>query len=518
MAAVRWDQRAVASVTVQGTVTDQKLFTDSVDEQGWLVVESHVPTGLSTLTAGYARYTVEVRFPGSAYRAVSGARQRLEVLAEHLKLELTVTAVDLVRGEPDLRPHWTVYRPAAGPPTPVGSGRLELLRRRVAETRGTGRQTRANTEAQALALARWPLPGTAATPADARVRPSWREASGLGRHPGGPRRHLLAGLSHCMIVLLAVGVAVTQNDHTSVAQARFWFFLLVALGAVTVAAIRLRRNRPGMPPAGLVLTLAVIGAGSFLTGANMGWAFEAYAPDVFSGGYALLILLTGLFILRGLSLLFRTAPLRSTLPWLLPALLPFIPGLVPSVGLWQTTLYLNELHVDVEDIQIPAWDQFQSTLAVLGAMSLWLLAPALLGLAQHLHLMIRERWMAYTAFALLSVWCLLIGAWQFAYLPAVNAGMEAANAASSETDAPGGFGVAPEWVCVLPIDAAEKVPADGGRLDPEQPYLKIGDADGTAVLASAAEQPLKIRLSAVRLIPIGEAPGSHTCTEFMAFR
>ncbi|WP_435218315.1 hypothetical protein [Streptomyces sp. bgisy034] len=120
-------------------------------------------------------------------------------------------------------------------------------------------------------------------------------------------------------------------------------------------------------------------------------------------------------MIRGLVLLFRYTSLRGALPWLLPALLPFVPGLLPSVSLWQPTLYLNELSVDVEDVQIPARDQFDLALIVLGAMSLWLVAPALLGMAQHVHFMIRERWIGYAAFALLSAWCLLIGAWNFAW-------------------------------------------------------------------------------------------------------
>ncbi|MER5473070.1 hypothetical protein [Streptomyces sp. NPDC002685] len=518
MAAVRWDQRAVAQVVLRGTATDQELFVEAVEDQGWIIVDSRTPVGLSALAAGCAHYTVEIRFPGSSFRAVTGARQRLEVLAERLKVELTVTAVDLVRGAPDLRPHWTVFRPAVGPQSPAGTGRLAGVRRRAAAVRGVGRQTRAYSQAEALTLAAQPLPGIAATPADAQVRPSWRELSGQGHRPQGPRRHLLDGMSSSLVVLLLTGVAVAQNEHTSIDQARFWFFVLVGAGALALSTLMLRRNRPGLPTMGLLLALAVTGGGSFCLGMFTGQAFEAYAPDVFTGGYALLILLVGLFILRGLGLLLRHASLRSVLPWLLPALLPFIPGLLPSVGLWQAILYLNAFDVAVEDVQIPAWDQFQSALAVLAIMSLWLIAPALLGLAQHLHFMVRERWIVYAGLALVSTWFLLIGGWQFAYLPAVDAGFDAYNAISDGKDAPGGYGVEPEWVCVQPLVAADATAVDGGVLDPTRPYLKVGDADGIAVLASTAEQPLKIRLSTVRVIPIGTAPGNRTCTDFMAFR
>ncbi|MFF4763334.1 hypothetical protein [Streptomyces sp. NPDC001292] len=174
MAGVHWDLRAVAQVTVHGTATDQKLFTDALDEQGWIAVGSRVPAVVTALAAGLADYTVEVRFPGSAYCAVTGARQRLEVLAERLSLELTVTAVDLVRGRPDFRPRWTVFRPAAGPQTPPGPGRLERLRRRVGEVRGTGRQTR-----RTPGTRRWHSP-----PGRCPASPTLPPTRGSGR-PGG---------------------------------------------------------------------------------------------------------------------------------------------------------------------------------------------------------------------------------------------------------------------------------------------------------------------------------------------
>ncbi|MGX1541317.1 hypothetical protein [Streptomyces adustus] len=227
-------------------------------EQGWLLVESGVPGNSTALAAHVADYTVEVRFPGSSYRAVTGARQRIEVLAERLKIELTVTAVDLVRGRPDFRPHWTVFRPATGPQVPTSSGRLERLRRRAAELRGTGRQTRAYTRTEASALAARSLPGVASTPADARIRPSWLELGtengGPGPQSGTPRRRLFDGLGSPLVVVLLVGFAVAQNQHTSPAQVRFWFFLLFVGGALALAATALRRNRPDQPLA-LVLVL-----------------------------------------------------------------------------------------------------------------------------------------------------------------------------------------------------------------------------------------------------------------------
>ncbi|SEE37079.1 hypothetical protein SAMN05428938_8034 [Streptomyces sp. KS_5] len=515
MGSVRWDQRAVAQVKVRGTATDQQLFTAAVTEEGWLELESDVPDGLTAVAEGCAEYTVEVRFAGSGFRAVTGARQRLEVLAERLKLDLTVTAVDLVHGGPDFRPHWRVFRPATSSAAPVAIGRRERLRRAIAEARGTGRQVRADSEAEALALAARVLPGTVAPPADGQVRPTWREL-GLDSRPAPARRtHQFAGLRYCFIVLVALGVAIKQNDHTSPAQGRFWGFLVVGLATVAIAGVTLKHNRPDWHPLKVVAALFMPCFLGFGAGLFTGEALGGSAPDAFSGGDALLIMLTGLLVLRGLALLFHHAPLRAALPWLLPALLPFAPGLLPALGLWQPTLYLNEMNVDVEDVQIPAWNQFWSALAVLGAMSLWLIAPALLGLARHLHFMIRERWLGYAGFALLSAWCLVIGVWQFTYLPAVNAGSEAVTAALDGEDAPTGYGVDPEWVCVLPVGPLEKIPVDGGTLDPDQPYLKLGDADGTAVL-TASLAPLKVRVSSVRFIPLGMSPGSHTCDEFPA--
>ncbi|MFF4796107.1 hypothetical protein ACFY2M_42090 [Streptomyces sp. NPDC001276] len=366
-----------------------------------------------------------------------------------------------------------------------------------------------------MALAARPLPGVADTPADARIRPSWREFTGPGPRPAEPRRHLFAGLSSPLIVVFVVGVADAQNKDTSPDQARFWFFLLAAAGALTATALALDRNRPGLPGAGQIALSAMMSAVVFVRGLVTGEGLDAYAPDAFSGGYALLILLVGMFIWRGLGLLLRHASLRGVLPWLLPARLPFVPGLLPSIGLWQTILYLNEFHVDVEDVQIPAWDQFQFTPAPLAILSLWLIAPALLEWAQHLHFMVRERWIVYAGLVLVSAWFLLIGAWNFAYVPAVEAGFEVYSAVSEGREAPGGYRVSPESVCVRPLNNAAAVPVDGGVLDPDRPYLKVGDADGTAVLATTAEQPLKVRLSAVPLVPALFPPGARTCSAIL---
>ncbi|MEU5342712.1 hypothetical protein AB0H18_18040 [Streptomyces sp. NPDC020766] len=514
MSAVRWDQRAVAQVTVRGTATDQELFTSALSEQGWVELDSSVPTGLTPLTEGRAEYLVEARFPGSSYRAVTGARQRLEVLGERLRLELTVRAVDLIRREPDPRPRWTAFRPAASQVRAATAGRFGRLRLAVAEARGTGRQTRADTEAEALSLSHSPLPGTAPPPADIQVRPSWAETGFAGPVAAASRPHLLKGLRYCLIILLAIGVAGTQSAETSPAQPRFWIFGVTGLGALAATALVLRHNRPDWPRRVRALALVCACGGSLFFGMLTGEALTAFAPDGFSGGYALLILLAALTTARCLALLLRHASLRAVLPWLLPALLPFLPGLFPSVGLWQPTLYLNELGVDVEDVEVSAWDQFQSVLAVLAAISLWLVAPALLGLAHHLHFMVRERWIGYAGFVLLSVWGMAIGAWQFAYLPAVDAGVAASHAVSEGDTAPPGYGVEPEWVCVIPVDTLKKTPVDGGILDPKEPYLEVGDADGTAVLISSEHSldPIRVPLSSVHLVALGTAPGSHACT------
>ncbi|MEW2259834.1 hypothetical protein [Streptomyces sp. NPDC047869] len=513
-AMVRWDQRAVALVELRGSATDQALFEDALGQHEWPVLDQQGPS-VSSQGVRVIRYTVELRFPGSSFRAVTGARHRLEVLADRLRIDLIVKAVDRVEREPDVSHLWSVYRRARDPAAHPGLSRRARLNHRMAELRGTGRKVRADDASEAHNLGLRALPGAPAQPSDASVRPAWSTLMIRGSVPARPRRPVIEGLRLPLLVALVLGMTFVQSSpagHTGPSGPQFWSLACVAVVVAVIAAAVTVCNRPELPAvAAAVPGPALCGLAGF-GGVLIGWPLAVVAPDGFAGLKAFGVLLLGLLTFLGLWLLFRQSTWRTSLPWLLPALLPFIPGLLPAIGLSLPTVYLGAFDVDVEDVQLSMLDELRSAFHVLAAISLWLIAPALLGLVRHLHLMVRDRWMGYAAFAVFSAWSLLIGAWQLAYLPALDAGDSAESAAAyreGPIGAYGAYGIEPEWVCVRPVAAPDKVPVTGGELYSDEPYLWLGEADRIAVLWSPPDyHALKVPLDFLRIKPYDSHPDS----------
>lgn len=68
------------------------------------------------------------------------------------------------------------------------------------------------------------------------------------------------------------------------------------------------------------------------------------------------------------------------------------------------------------------------------------------------------------------------------------------------------YGIEPEWVCVDTTDPLDEVPVSCGELGLKRPYLKIGDAGGTAVLWDRRrESALKVPLDKLRMVPAKSA-------------
>ncbi|MFD3410563.1 hypothetical protein [Streptomyces cyaneofuscatus] len=139
------------------------------------------------------------------------------------------------------------------------------------------------------------------------------------------------------------------------------------------------------------------------------------------------------------------------------------------------------------------------------AANLWLIALAGLGYLQHLHWCVRDRWIGYTLLGFFALVLLTSGVWNFGLRTAAHAGAGAVRAAASGKAVDAYFGISPQWVCVRPIGPADGIHVDGGEFRPSRPYLKIGDASGTAVLWDPAEKgALKMPLDKLRIIPVDE--------------
>ncbi|MFJ6937247.1 hypothetical protein [Streptomyces sp. NPDC101132] len=486
---VRWDQRAVALVELRGTLTDRQLFEEAVAARGWPVLERR-GREVTAVTEGVAWYVVEVRFPGSEFRSVVGARQRLEVLAEELRLALVVEAVDRVARPSEVRPGWV--------PAPAGGGTSHRSWTRAVLAWGANvRQLRAGSETAARALAARPLPGAPGTgPGDAVRRLEPGEDDLAGRRAPVYRRQWVP-----LSLAVIAGVGATEDGRLDPSPVTLASGLVLVGAAVACAALLAVRSRPDwtLGRARAVVTAPLVAA------ALVAAVLCVSLPDALAPGPVLSFVAPGTGVVVGLWLLTRQASWRVLLPWLVPAALPLVPGLLPGLGVSLPALYLRAFGLDLEDVEVASVQQLQAALKVLVCMGVWLVAPAFLGFLKHLHLMIRGRWGGYAAFAALSAFSLLIGAWTLAFGPALEAGRAAvADAAEGRQVAPY-YGVEPEWVCAGTVRPVAQVPVEGGVLDPRRAYLLVGDAGGTAVLWDRQRKAaLKVPLAALRLVPAGD--------------
>ncbi|OEJ32427.1 hypothetical protein [Streptomyces subrutilus] len=505
-----WDQRAVALVVLRGTATDRGIFEAEVAAQGWDVLERDGPAATPTAESTCA-YLVEVRFPGSGYRATTGARERLEAVADRLVLDMVVEAVQLVERDPLDLPVWHGYQPPRLPPCTTPVPLPERVRERAATwwavtlgPRDTGRQVRAESEAEARALAGRALPGAPPAPNGSSVRRSM----GTGPRPAGqqvPRRRGPAR-QFAMVrfpVLLALLCGAWTGALWGRGPGAWWPVLPCLAVALAGAAVVLRRAAPALPASGVGAAAFALVAGVCVIAAHA----VATAPDTATGfAFVAVGIGIGSMVGTGVWLLVRQSSWGRALPWLLPAALPLVVVLLPGFGLTLPAAYLDSFGVDLEDVEVPAAWRVIGALKVVAALALWLLAPAFIGYAKHLHYLVKDRWMAYTVAGFLLFYCTVASAWALALQPAAAAGARAVAAAAEGRTPPFYYGIKPEWMCVWTVADVDKVPVEGGRLARGSAYLLLGDAGGTAVLWDAREkQALKVPLAFLRLVP-ADAP------------
>ncbi|MFE6269789.1 hypothetical protein ACFVQ9_13500 [Streptomyces goshikiensis] len=487
------------------------MFEAEVQARDWrLLKRVEIPATLPANEKS-CRYTVEVRFPGSAFRATRAAREHLEVVSDRLLLDLVVEVVQGVERDPADLPVWHAYRPPSVAAGEVAStGAWACLRQRALiwatctlGTRDTGRQVRAGSEGEALALSARVLPGTSEPPEGVAVRRQGNARSGPPPAVWPRRREpmrRIAMLRFPGLVSLVCGawIAALWNAGT-----RYWlpavpFFLAAVVAAVLIWRWSLH---------GLQITNALIfGAGVSVVAACFGVFAVVTAPDRSVGlGVVVIGMALGYLVATGVWLWVRQSSWARAVPWLLPAVLAFVPGLLPGLGLSLPAFYLDAFSLDLEDVEVPAAMKLVAALKLLSTTLIWLIAPAMLGYLRHTHHMITSRWLGYSTAAFLSVYALLAGVAGLAIQPAVAAGRGAVAAAAAGRTPGSYYGIHPEWVCALPVKDLAAVPTDGGLLDPARPYLSLGDAGGVAVLWDVrGKAALKIPLSALRLVPVAD--------------
>ncbi|MFD4376249.1 hypothetical protein [Streptomyces sp. NPDC058486] len=503
-----FDRRATALVELRGLRGEHELFEEALAARGWPVLDRQGRDPLP-LVERRVRYLIEARFPGSRLNAVSGARQRIELIADACGLDLQVQAVECVERDPRDLPHWFAYEP---PRLPAEAGAAARVRGRLARwaaenlgTRDTGRLITARTPQAARWLAARPLPGARARP-EAEVRRPSGAAPTPARQIGG-RRESSRAMGRLIVVallglLLGLLLGARQADVLLVQDRWSWTSTVLLAVVVGSAAALLSRHPgdgsravPGAVAAGLVLCSAGLGA-------YLAWT----VPDPGITAPVLVALAAGTAVANGVRLLIRQWSWQRVAPWLLPALIPLAFGLLPGVGTALHVMYLDAFGVDLEDVEIPRAYQLMAMLKLAACLSLWFLAPSFLGYMKHFHLHVKDRVFGNLVVLALSVLLVVTGFLEIGLLGAGRAGERAATAAAAGRTPVGYYGIDPEWVCPAPVGRLAEIPVDGGVLDPARPYLKLGDSGGVVVLWDAEERAgLKVPLEKLRLVPVDSA-------------
>ncbi|MGW4779436.1 hypothetical protein ACWEPA_22570 [Streptomyces filamentosus] len=502
--AFRFDQRATALVELRGLRSEHELFEEALAARGWPVLDRQ---GRDTdpLVERRVRYVIEARFPGSRFNAAFGARERIELVADELRLDLQVQAVECVDRDPKDLPRWFVHEP---PEVPAGASATARLRggflRWSAEnlgTRDTGRLIMATTPQAAGWLATRPLPGTPARPAAVA-----RRAMGAAPTPSrriGSRRDSLRMMSRLLVFVLLGFLLGAHLADVLVSQDRWsWTSTAVLAGVAGCAAVAGWR----IPQDGSPFGTAAFAAFLVLLGAGGGGYVGRQVPDQGFAAPVLVALLAGAVVANGIRLLVRQWSWQRVAPWLLPALIPLAFGLLPGVGTALHVLYLDAFDVDLEDVEVPRAFQFMAMLKLTACLGLWFLAPSVLGYMKHFHWHVKDRMFGNFVVFLLSVLLVGMGFLGLGLLGAEIAGEKAAATAAAGRTPRGYYGIEPEWVCLAPVGKLAEVPVDGGVLEPKRPYLKLGDSGGVVVLWDAGEKAaLKVPLERLRLAPADSA-------------
>ncbi|WP_424213165.1 hypothetical protein ACN20G_14350 [Streptomyces sp. BI20] len=498
------DHRAVARVLIRGTLTDQELFEQALTAAEWPFFDKRGRQASYTEDT-LAWYTVEVRFAGSRFRAVTGARERLQALVDGARLDGVVQAVDLVeRDRPDL-PQWSAYQAVSE--LPAGAGPLRRALRHCESwavplgLRDTGRQVHAARIGEARALGARRLPGAEPPgPAAWDMRSPQHGAARGAERPLSPARAVDRQMRLLQVPALFAylcGVSVAVSRAAPGGGLVFEAALLVVLVPVAACIIRKMRRGSSMPGAVVTSSLAI---GLF---AAVGHSMVVAAPTSGDRAWMWAVGLAIAYVLFvGIWMLARQGSWSRVLPWLVPVLIPFTPVLLPGIGLLLPAYYLDNFNLDAEDVEIPLLFKFVAGIKLLWAMSPWLIVPALLGYVKHLHAWVRDAWMARAMGMFLSSAFLLIGLFSFGTGPAAEAGARTVRAAKTGGDPVPYYGIDPEWVCVRPVVDLDKLPSDGGIVDPGRAYLAIGDAGGTVALwDAAAGTAVKVPMGRLRIVP-----------------
>ncbi|MGW6358539.1 hypothetical protein ACWFR5_26035 [Streptomyces sp. NPDC055092] len=457
-------------------------------------------------------YIVEARTPGATYAAQRASLDALNRAAARSNLDVTMLAAQPIRHDFGARTTWRAHiAPPDAAPRGVPSRAWPWLRARLVRLGwfDLERGVTASTKEEALRLVRRVLPGVAPLPPGVRVRlveRDWR--------PVYPRAHVLWRIGGAYLLLNLGGYLLGSSLDFGEGDGYSLLLGVICIGCgVLLSGLLIRElTRPAVEEqkgrGRQALGLAV-----FLT-ALTGWSINkglSSRPDP-----DLLFAVAVLVIPRGLYLFISRSTWRTWLPWLLPALLPFVITLLPGIGSMVSLVYLYAFGAEPADVEVASYWQLYAAMRWSVVALALLLGPALYGYLRHANTPTVLR-RGLGTILIVGVTCVaaLTGAYYLGVAP-LRASEDAYRAALNGRTPATYYGISPEWVCVRPLEgmSSGEVPVQGGVFTPSRAYLKLGDSNGTVVLwwhgATARQskkfsldddETLKLPLSKVRVTP-----------------
>ncbi|MEV6119845.1 hypothetical protein AB0M23_04860 [Streptomyces sp. NPDC052077] len=470
----------LALVEVWGGERDWREAEGVFEARGWPVL-GHFPRGEGP-TAGVLEpdpsvrvYRVEVRIYGAARRAATGAAWQVEHEAGIARLTMQVRRADLINRAPKQIFDWRLV------PSRALRGSLEASDQRALADR-LGETHVSGSPGEALRLARRAVPNGVFHPHVA-VRPlrggAWSFSS-IWKWKA-PRR-ISVVVFGCILASLVASTAGRYELYSA----------LASLGSCFTQLAYLTSRNGGRGNATPVL--AMFGVMAML-------AITVLADlKNFSAVQQMLITMLP-FVLYGVWLIVRQWTWGEWVAWVAPLavtlLLSSFVGAAPILHAW----YAERLSVSAADLDVPALWQVASVVKLLSILVFLLMVPAAWGFARHRHLIrTGNRFNIMLYGALLSA--LVIGCAYLSYQSAERAASKTSLAAKKGEEAPPYFGIRPEWTCVIPVVAPERIASEGGRLDARHAYLSLGSTAGqVTLLEPGTAHPIKLPTRQVALIP-----------------
>jgi hypothetical protein len=502
--------RTVVLVEVNGLAADCVLFEAACQELGWVVLESPVhPAGPQM---NRVHYIVEARTPGATNGAQRASLDALNRAATRSNLDVTMLAAQPIRHDFEARTTWRAHvAPPHTAPRGVPSRVWPLLQSWLVWLGwfDLERGVTAATKEEALRLVRRELPGVTPLPPGVRVRPIERD-----RRPAYANAHMVWRLLATTLLMILAGYLLGTGIDFSVGDGYSLILGFMCLGCgVLLYALLIRDSigptveEPtgrGRHALGLAVSLALLTSWGISKGLSS-------RPDP-----ELMLVVAVLIIPRGLYLFISRSTWRTWLPWLLPALLPFVFTLLPGIGSTVSLVYLYAFGAEPADVEVASYWQLYAAMRWSVVALALLMGPALYGYLRHANTPTVLR-RGLGTILIIGVTCVaaVTGAYYLGVAP-LRASEDAYRAAIDGRTPATYYGISPEWVCVHPLEgmASGEVPVQGGDFTPGRAYLKLGDSDGTVVLwwrgatvrqskkfSLDDDETLKLPLSKVRVTP-----------------